>query len=82
MSEDQPAADPEDRQPGGGAAGPRAGVPGPAVHDRQGGRHGTHPQAQPGLRHEVHHAELQEARLRPRPPQRGQVSALEACVCG
>ena len=64
-----------------GAAGGREpgvgpGVPGPAAGPGEGGGAGPHHQAQPGPRHEVHHAELQEGRLRPRPASESQVGVL------
>ena len=73
LSEGPSTADSDDRQPVGGAPAERPWVPGPAQCHRQGRGHGADPQTEPGLRHEVHHAGLQQAGLCAGPTQRVQV---------
>ena len=65
------------RAAGGGESAGGAGVPGAAASPGEGGGTGPDHQTQPGPRHEVHHAELQEGSLRPRPAQKSQVGGRE-----
>ena len=67
MPEGALPADPADRAAGGGVSRLSAGVPGAAQSPRQGGGSRPDHQAKPGAGHEVHHADVQEGRLRTGP---------------